>query len=90
LEPHVAWIKEDKRLQKQGVKKKDRPPVPPNDPEYPSKSQLVLRLMEQFRQSQPQVSVKAIAADALYGQVLCMVKCSVWSSGFDGCSISLA
>jgi len=42
--------------------------MPANNPEYPSKSQLVLRLMAQFRKSQSQVSVKAIAADVLHGQ----------------------
>ena len=63
-----AWVKEDKHLQKKCVKKKARPPAPPNNPEYPSKSQLVLRLMEQFHRSHAQVTVKAIAADALYGQ----------------------
>jgi hypothetical protein len=25
-----AWVKEDKRLKKKGVKKKARPPAPPN------------------------------------------------------------
>ena len=68
-----AWAKEDKRLQKQKVKKKDRPPEPPNNPEYPSKSELVLRLMRQFhRQHHLNVKVKAIVADALYGQAALM------------------
>ena len=79
-----AWVKEDKRLQKQGVKKKDRPPVPPNNPEYPSKSQLVLRLMAQFRNSHSQVTVKAIAADALYGQADLM---DAASALFDGVQV---
>jgi hypothetical protein len=62
-----AWVKEDKRLQKKGIKKKDRPPAPQSNPQYPTKSQLVLRLMEQFRHYH-QLTVQAIVADALYGQ----------------------
>jgi DDE superfamily endonuclease len=62
-----AWVKEDKRLQKKDIKKKKRPPAPHYNPEYPTKSQLVLRLMEQFRHHH-QIKVKAIVADALYGQ----------------------
>jgi hypothetical protein len=79
-----AWVKEDKRLQKKGVKKKARPPVPPNNPEYPSKSELVLRLMEQFHRSHAQVTVKAIAADALYGQADLM---DAASALFDGTQV---
>lgn len=62
-----AWTKRDNRLKRQGMKKKDRPEAPPHNLQYPSKSQLVLRLMEQFRQDH-QIKVKAIVADALYGQ----------------------
>lgn len=63
-----AWVKADKQLQKQGVKKKDRPAAPPSNPQYPSKTQLVLQLMTQFHQYHGQINVKAIVADALYGQ----------------------
>jgi DDE superfamily endonuclease len=63
-----AWVNADKHLQKQGVKKKERPAAPPQNPDYPTKAQLVLQLMTQFRQYQAQIKVKAIVADALYGQ----------------------
>jgi DDE superfamily endonuclease len=63
-----AWFKEDKRLQKKGIKKSKRPPAPANDPQYLTKPQLVLRLMAQFKHHHPQITVKAIVADALYGQ----------------------
>ncbi len=62
-----AWRKEDKRLKKQGVAKKDRPKPPEENPEYPGKPQLALQLMEQFSRWHPQVRVKSIVADALYG-----------------------
>jgi DDE superfamily endonuclease len=63
-----AWVKADKQLQQQGVKKKDRPAAPPSNPQYPSKSQLVLQLLSQFQQYHAPIRVKAIVADALYGQ----------------------
>ena len=63
-----AWRKEDKRLQKTGVPKRKRPAAPPDDPKYPNKPQLALRLMEQFRTHHCHVKIKAIVADALYGQ----------------------
>jgi hypothetical protein len=63
-----AWVKADKQLQQQGVKKKDRPAAPPSNPQYPSKSQLVLQLLSQFQQYHAPIHVKAIVADALYGQ----------------------
>jgi DDE superfamily endonuclease len=63
-----AWVKADKQLQQQGVKKKDRPAAPPSNPQYPSKSQLVLQLLRQFQQYHAPIRVKAIVADALYGQ----------------------
>ena len=62
-----AWRKEDNRLKKQGVLKKDRPKPPDANPEYPGKPQLALQLMEQFSRRHPQVRVKSIVADALYG-----------------------
>ncbi|MEM9217917.1 MAG: transposase [Cyanobacteria bacterium P01_F01_bin.150] len=63
-----AWKKEDKRLQKQGIIKKKRPPAPAPNPDYPSKPQLALSMMEQFRLHHAQINVKAVVADALYGQ----------------------
>ena len=63
-----AWKKEEKRLQKQGVAKKKRPPAPEPNPKYPSKPQLALQLIEQFRCHHCQIKVKGVVADALYGQ----------------------
>jgi hypothetical protein len=62
-----AWRKKDERLKKQGIAKKDRPQPPAANPEYPGKPQLALELMKQFRKWHPQVLVKSIVADALYG-----------------------
>jgi hypothetical protein len=53
-----VWKKEDKRLQKQGLAKKNRPPAPEPNPSYPSKPQLALQLMEQFHRYHSQIKVK--------------------------------
>lgn len=63
----TAWAKRDRVLKRQGVPKRLRPPQPPRQPAYPSKAELALTLLAQFRQSHPAVKVKAVLADALYG-----------------------
>lgn len=62
-----AWQKADKTLKQQGIAKKQRPVAPANHPDYPSKAQLALKLMRQFRQHHA-ITIKAVVADALYGQ----------------------
>jgi hypothetical protein len=62
-----AWEKEEKRLKKRGVPKKDRPAKPDRDPCYPTKADLLLELLAQFKGHFPDFQVKAILADALYG-----------------------
>ena len=62
-----AWRAHDKRLKKQGVAKAQRPAQPPRTRAYPSKAQLALRLLEQFKAHHPEFSVRCILADALYG-----------------------
>jgi hypothetical protein len=79
-----AWKKEDKRLQKQGVAKKERPIAPPVNSKYPTKPQLALQLMEQFRRHHGQIKVKAVVADALYGQAKFM---DAAAALFEGCQV---
>jgi len=62
-----AWEKEDERLKKQGVEKSLRPVAPAADPKYPSKAELVLEMIQEFRKHHPQITVKAILADAFFG-----------------------
>jgi len=62
-----AWDKQDKKLKKQGVPKSKRPIEPARNPAYPTKAELALRLMEQFKRFHPTVEVNCILADALYG-----------------------
>ena len=63
----VAWRKEDKRLKKAKVRKAERPACPGRDPAYPSKEECVLSMLGEFRHCHPHVKVKAVLADALYG-----------------------
>jgi hypothetical protein len=63
----TAWNQEDKRLKRAGVAAKDRPPKPPPNPNYPTKQELALGLLKQFRDTHPSIRVKCVLADALYG-----------------------
>ena len=63
----TAWAKRERVLKQQGIPKRLRPPQPPRQPAYPSKADLALKLLAQFRQSHPTVKVKCVLADALYG-----------------------
>jgi hypothetical protein len=62
-----AWYKKDKALKKQGVAKKQRPAKPVPHPHYPTKQDLALRVLAQFKAHHPDVRVHCITADALYG-----------------------
>ena len=62
-----AWYKEEKKLKKQGVPSRQRPPKPPRNPAYPTKGELALRLLRQFRSHHPTVKIKNVNADTLYG-----------------------
>lgn len=63
----TTWKKEDEKLRKKGVPKKKRPVSPEPDPEYPTKQGLALELLKEFKQNHPEISVKCLLADALYG-----------------------
>jgi hypothetical protein len=76
-----AWKREDKRLTKKGIVKKERPKAPTHDPEYPTKPELALRLIGKFREHHSQIKIKAIIADALYGQAKFMDAASALFGG---------
>jgi len=62
-----AWDKEDRILKKKGIPKNKRPSKPKIDPDYPKKIQLALLLLENFTKYHPEITVKCVLADALYG-----------------------
>lgn len=63
-----AWRKEDNRLITKGVSKRNRPREPQRNPNYPTKVELGLNLLDQFKENHPEITVKGILADALYGE----------------------
>jgi hypothetical protein len=63
----VLWKKNDKALRKQGVSKKNRPPEPQKNPKYPSPLEVGLEVLKGFKKEFPEIKVKAVLADALYG-----------------------
>ena len=62
-----AWKKEEEKLKKKGIPKITRPAKPVRNPEYSKKIQLALLLLENFREYHPEISIKCVLADALYG-----------------------
>jgi hypothetical protein len=53
-----AWVKEDNRLKKAGVAKKDRPLQPVRNGLYPTKTQLALRLLQAFKDAHGDIENK--------------------------------
>jgi len=60
------WVKEDKKLRKNGVLKKYRPEKPSINPEYPSKKDLGIKLVNDFTTNFANIKIKATIADAFY------------------------
>ncbi len=60
------WNKQEKKLIKKGVKKKDRPSKPSRQADYPTRGELACSLLEQFKLDYPQLVIKAILADSAY------------------------
>lgn len=60
------WTKEDKRMRKNGVLKKYRPEKPSVNPDYPSKKDFGLKLVNDFVSNFPSIKIKATVADAFY------------------------
>lgn len=63
----VAWRKEEKRLKDKKVSKCYRPPAPAEDPNYPGKKALALKLLSNFMKLFPGLFVKSVAVDTFYG-----------------------
>jgi hypothetical protein len=71
-----TWKKENKRLKALGIPKKERPAEPAKDPRYPTKQELGLELLQQFKQAFKHIQIDCILADALYGDANFMDKAS--------------
>ncbi len=63
-----AWRKHDKDLKKEGVAKKLRPKRPePDHNRFPTLQALALQMIREFVDHFPEVVIKGVLADALYG-----------------------
>lgn len=62
-----AWKKLDEKLKKQGVPKNQRPAQPQRNKNYPTIPEIALMLLERFKKNHPNIKIKCIFADALYG-----------------------
>ena len=63
----TAWNKEDRRLRKLKVPKSERPKKPAENPKFPKRITIALKMLNQFRLNFPQFKVKSVLADAAYG-----------------------
>ena len=54
----TEWNKQEKKLIKKGVKKKDRPAKPARQADYPTRGELACSLLEQFKLDYPQLVIK--------------------------------
>lgn len=61
-----AWYKLKKQAKKTKTETK-LPPKPKRNEAYPTKQEIALSLLEEFRAYHPEVQIKCIVADALYG-----------------------
>jgi hypothetical protein len=62
-----AWYRREKARKKHKGPKAQRLPKPAPNPAYPTKQQLALRLLADFKANHPDIRVYCITADALYG-----------------------
>ncbi|MFH0925074.1 MAG: hypothetical protein V1872_05490 [bacterium] len=63
----TKWNKRIKELKEQNVPSKDYPPKPKENSKYPTKQQIALNILTEFKLYHPTVKVKSILADNLYG-----------------------
>ncbi|GFO73087.1 transposase, IS701 family [Bathymodiolus japonicus methanotrophic gill symbiont] len=75
------WDKEDKRLKKSGIAKKDRPIKPERDSAYPTKTEIALGLLKEFKVAHSLIKIKGVLADALYGEKAFMDEAAKESGG---------
>lgn len=63
----TAWRKADKRLKAAGVPAAQRPRKPERRRTYPTKQEISLAVLTRFRAAFPELRIRAVLADALYG-----------------------
>lgn len=78
----TAWYKERKEQKLAKIPAKQRSPRPQTDhTRYPTKQMLALKMLSEFTQAFPEVKIKSVLADALYGTAEFMDNASALTSG---------
>lgn len=77
----TEWRKKNEKQKKQGVPAKKRPKQPAKNLNYPTKYDIAVRLLEMFAENHPDIKVKCVQADALYGKKTFMKRVSVMFGG---------
>jgi hypothetical protein len=62
----TEWNKQKEELKKAGIPRKQHPRKPPKNRKYPTKQEISLKLLKQFRNNFPEFRIRCILADALY------------------------
>ncbi len=62
-----SWEEENNRLRELGVSRRQRPSKPQRSKDYPTRGEIVLILIEKFHKEHPEIKIKCIIAEALYG-----------------------
>ena len=63
----TAWNAQDEKLRKQKVPKSQRPEPPKEDPMFPTKIQIAIKLLSDFKSHFSEIEVQSISADAAFG-----------------------
>jgi len=58
-----AWYKQNKKLKKQGIPPKERPARPVKNENYPTKQEIALKLLDEFKRYHPDIKIKCILAE---------------------------
>jgi hypothetical protein len=72
----TAWNKADKPRTQQGVSPKPRAPKPSKHPDDPTKQEIALALLEEFRHAHPSMEITLVLADAWYATAAFMDQAS--------------
>ena len=63
----TEWNKLDKEQREAHVPKSKRIPPPAYDPNFPTKIEIALGLLDKFKSEYPEIKIESISADAAYG-----------------------
>jgi hypothetical protein len=77
----TGWNARDRALRRSGVPVASRPPKPLKNPAYPTKQEIALDLLAEFRGHFPQIRIRCTLADALYGTEAFMTTASLIAGG---------